>query len=208
MEPNFADVRMTIGRGVLGPTVNLFSLSRPVELTEDDYGLTAEPHKIKPRQFGKLELEVRYLVDSQLPEGGVDVVLGTKTRASRRSGISKFYAVGAVFVNSKFRGEGYGLAMYLKALDFVSSKGLWMCNDTKRSTSESASGTWRALFRYANKTLEGPPPPQRLFDYAKQDWAMGYSSRENNKDVVVPDHRPMYAAYGLNGRGQQILSAL
>lgn len=87
--------------------------------------------------------------------------------------------------------------MYLKALELASNQGYWLVNDTKRSTTESAYATWQALFRYTDATLVGPPAPENLFDYDRQEWAMGYHAEELGSDIIVPTHRPALAAFGL-----------
>ena len=110
LDPNFSGVRFTLGRGARGPTVNLISLGKPVSLTEEDKGWTAEPHKLKPRQFGKLELEKRFLTDDKLPEAAPEAFKGSKS-ALGRLGVATVFAVGSVFVNKDFQGEGYGLAL-------------------------------------------------------------------------------------------------
>jgi len=203
--PNWSGTKLSIGRGYLGPTVNLVSTGRPVALTEEDRGWTAEPHKLKPGQFGKLELERRLIYRDHVPPEAVAAFMGSKS-AFKRDGWAYVYAVTAVFVSKNFQGEGYGLAMYLKALELASIKGYWLMNDVKRSTSPSATATWKAVFRYAAKTVEGPPPPERLFDYAKQKEMLGYRANALGRyPTVVPTHRPVMAAFGLNERGVRAL---
>jgi hypothetical protein len=206
--PNLSGATLTVGRWDRGPSVNLVSTSRPVALTEEETGWTAEPWKLKPRQFGKLELEKRLLGLSDVPAGAPLAFKGSKSAFGKRYQLAEMFAVVSVFVSGDFQGEGYGLAMYLKALELVSVKGYWLVNDTKHSTSAGASATWRALFRYADKTLEGPPPPQQLFDYEKQAWAVGYSANAlSNRPTVVDTHRPVFAAFGLNRTGLKALQS-
>jgi len=181
--------------------VNLISLDKPVVITEADKGWTSEPRKLKPRQFAKLELQERFLSADHLPVEAVAAFAGSKSAFGKRHALATVFAVNAVFVNQAFQGKGCGLALYLKALELVSSKGYWLVNDTKRTTSESAVATWRAVFRYAVKTMEGVPLPERLFDYEKQAEVVGY--REG--DRVVSSHRPVMAAFGLNEAGAELL---
>lgn len=204
--PNLSGAKLTIGRGAFGPAVNLVSTGRPVTLTEDDFGWTAEPWKLKPRQFGKLQLERRFLSVSGVPTEAIAAFKGSKSAFSKRNELAEVFAVNSVFVSPDFQGEGYGLAMYLKALELVSVKGYWLVNDTKHSTTRGATATWKALFRYAAKTIEGPPPPERLFDYAKQEWAVGYTADALGRTPkVVQTHRPVLAAFGLNELGVMAL---
>ena len=204
--PNLSGAKLTIGRWALGPTVNLVSTGRPVALTEEEKGWTAEAWKLKPRQFGKLELEKRLLPVSALPAAARTAFRGSKSAFSKRYELAEVLAVASVFVSGDFQGEGYGLAMYLKALELASVKGYWLANDTKRSTSDSAAATWRALFRYADKTLEGPPPPEELFDYERQVTAVGYRANALSRyPTVVETHRPVFAAFGLNRMGVRAL---
>jgi len=206
--PNLSGAKFTVGRGVRGPTVNLVSTSRPVLLTEDDRGWTAEPWKLKPQQFGKLELEKRLLTLGSVPALAVAAFKGSKSAFSKRYELAEVFAVSSVFVNHDFQGEGYGLALYLKALELVSVRGYWLVNDMKSSTTASATRTWKALFRYAAKTVEGPPPPEKLFDYTKQAWVVGYRADAlGSSPKVVLTHRPMMGAFGLNERGMRALQS-
>jgi GNAT superfamily N-acetyltransferase len=166
-------VTLTIGRGYWGPTINLISAVKPVLLTEHERGWTAEPHKLKPRQFGKMELHPKAIAESDLPVGARAAFKGSKSAIGRYD-VAHIYEVMAVFVGRQFQGQGYGLAMYLKALELAASHKCWLVNDTRQATSPSAYATWRRLIGYAAKSLVGPPPPQKLFDYERQRWAMGY----------------------------------
>ena len=121
--PNLSGAKLTIGRWALGPTVNLVSTGRPVALTEEEKGWTAEAWKLKPRQFGKLELEKRLLPVSALPAAARTAFRGSKSAFSKRYELAEVLAVASVFVSGDFQGEGYGLAMYLKALELASVKG-------------------------------------------------------------------------------------
>ena len=194
-------IRIAVGRGYYGPTVNLLGAGR-VSLTEHERGWMSEPHKLKPRQFGKLELDRRYLHKDVLPAGAPAAFVGTKSRFDRH-GFSNVLAVAGVFVGGAFQRQGYGLAMYLMALKIAASRGLWLVNDTKRSTSTEAQRTWRALFRYAARSIEGPPLPQELFDYKHQRMAVGYRHHglTSREDTVVATHRPVFGAFGLSGEG-------
>ena len=82
--PNLSGAKLTIGRWALGPTVNLVSTGRPVALTEEEKGWTAEAWKLKPRQFGKLELEKRLLPVSALPAAARTAFKGSKSAFSKR----------------------------------------------------------------------------------------------------------------------------
>jgi len=206
--PNLTGAKFTIGRGARGPKIRLEGTG-PVEFSEEELGWVVEPEKLKPRQFGELQLERRLLQETELPEGAVDAFKGSKS-AFDRDDFSTVFAVNSVVVSGKFQGKGYGLALYLKALELVSSKGYWLVNDTKASTTGSAAATWKALFRYANKTLEGPPPPQELFDYENQKDTKGYKEFGGTgygiPYRVVPTHRPAFCAFGLSGAGKKALA--
>jgi hypothetical protein len=206
LAPNSSGAKLTIGRGYYGPTVNLISTGQPVDLTEEDQGWMSEPGKLKPRQFGKLELERRFLSENELPPGAVEAFKSSKSNLGKHD-LATVFAVSSVFVNQDFKSKGYGLAMYLKALELVSSRGYWLVNDTKRSTSGSAATTWKALFRYAQKTLEGPPPPQKLLDPETLEYILGYPDSWPSLRVL-PTHRPAMAAFGLNGAGKKAMEDL
>jgi hypothetical protein len=204
--PNLSGAKLTVGRWARGPAVNLVSTDRPVTLTEKDMGWTAEPWKLKPRQFGKLELEKRFLGLKDVPAAAPLAFKGSKSAFGKRYELAEVFVVASVFVSKDFQREGYGLAMYLKALELASVKGYWLVNDTKLSTSAGAAATWKALFRYADKTLEGPPPPQEMFDYVTQTWKVGYRADAfGNHPTVVSTHRHVFAAFGLNRMGAEAL---
>ena len=57
-----------------------------------------------------------------------------------------------------------------------------------------------------DKTLEGPPPPEELFDYERQVTAVGYRANALSRyPTVVETHRPVFAAFGLNRMGVRAL---
>ena len=116
--PNLSGAKLTIGRWALGPTVNLVSTGRPVALTEEEKGWTAEAWKLKPRQF---ELEKIYI--HRRGAAARTAFRGSKSAFSKRYELAEVLAVASVFVSGDFQGEGYGLAMYLKALELASVKG-------------------------------------------------------------------------------------
>ena len=209
--PSLPGATLTVGRWSRGPTINLLSTGRPVALTEEEHGWTAEPWKLKPRQFGKLEMTKRLLGLKDLPAGASAAFKGSKSAFGKHYMLAEVFAIASVFVSGDFRRSGYGLAMYMKALELASVKGYWLVNDTKLSTSAGAAATWRALFRYADKTLEGPPPPEELFDYEHQAWKVGYrphADELSSYPTVVSTHRPVFAAFGLNRMGVKALRAL
>jgi hypothetical protein len=61
LEPNLIGAKITIGRGHLGPTINIISTGKPVSRTEADEGWAVTPERLKKKQFGQLQLEQRFL---------------------------------------------------------------------------------------------------------------------------------------------------
>ena len=169
--------------------------------------------KLKPAQLGASKSSSwlpggRGTIGAQRPAPAPPpgALQGLKSAFSKRYELAEVLAVASVFVSGDFQGEGYGLAMYLKALELASVKGYWLANDTKRSTSDSAAATWRALFRYADKTLEGPPPPEELFDLRIQVTAVATGptrSRAIRRSWRRTDR--VFAAFGLNRMGVRAL---
>lgn len=221
--PNLEDIKITVGRGGRGPTINLFSTEKPKavrdpgtinlhyknpQLTEKEEDWTLG-EKWKPKQIGKLYLEKRLLGSHKLAEGAPEAFKGSKSQASRKYNLSKVFAVYSVVIGGEYRNKGFGIALYLKALELASKRGLWLVNDTDSKTSGDAKRTWKALFRYASKTIMGPPAPELLFDYDKQEYEVGYRKYNlgDGGDTVVPTHRPMFGAYGLNSSGKKIIQA-
>lgn len=82
--PNLSGAKLTVGRWARGPAVNLVSTDRPVTLTEKDMGWIAEPWKLKPRQFGKLELEKRFLGLKDVPAEATIAFKGSKYAFGKR----------------------------------------------------------------------------------------------------------------------------
>jgi GNAT superfamily N-acetyltransferase len=189
--------------------VSLLSLAeKRARRTEWDEGYALDPRRLHPRQFGQLAFERRFLSKGDLPVGAEEAFKGSKSRFGRND-FATVLSVNTVFVAEAYKRKGYGLAMYLKALEYVSSRGYWLTNDTRRSTTGEAASTWQALFRYAQKKIHGPPPPERLFDYEKQEWGTGYYEFASDySQKLVTAHRPVFAAYALNGAGRAMLEKL
>ena len=221
--PNLEDIKVTVDRGGRGPTINLFSTEKPKavrvprrlpgnpQLTWKEEGLTLG-EEWKPKQIGKLYLEKRFIHADDYAEGAPEAFKGSKSWKPQNE-MAEVFAVYSVVIAGEYRNKGYGIVLYLKALELASKRGLWLVNDTKVKTSRAAKRTWKALFRYANKTIMGPPAPSKLFDYDKQEWAVGYRKWEQGRwgpfedGKVVSTHRPMFGAYGLNGSGKKIIQA-
>lgn len=123
-------------------------------------------------QFGSLVIRVEDTLQiNQISEEAREKI-APKSRKT-------FVAVDSVevsWLDPRFRGERFGLLLYLKAIQRADVAGRWFTNDLKNKTSSKAAKVWEALSRYTNDYVTG-----------------------------TYGQKPLYAAKGLNATGELIL---
>ncbi len=102
-----------------------------------------------------------------------------KLTGSDRTRKAAVCTLDAVFVAPQFRGQGYGLMLYAKAIELATARDMWLTNDFVASTSTAAAKVWRSLTKYVNVHVSG---------------------RYANRNRIV------YAAKGLNAQGKSLIA--
>ncbi len=204
INPSTTAMRVLSPSGVR-PLIELHSLSPDYQSTAKGLPYYFEPHEWKGTSlFAQLQLDVRTLKSdvvsfyfTQLRD------LGKKGDASQlvvpaelellqlmtgkvRPTKAEVLSVDAAYIAPKLRGQGYGLLMYLKAVDLAYKRGMWMTNDFVTSTSTKAAGLWKAIGKYTVESVDMP-------------------FRRNGLDATGKA-RTLYAAHQLNGAGKAIVS--
>jgi hypothetical protein len=181
---------------------DLFTNDLDVNLTDDEKNWSASPETFKPNQFARVELGKVLLSLDRVTDGEPppDVsaeatpfaqmlkAVKTKSTPSKRSPeLATVFSTRGAIVGSQFQGKGYGIALFLKMLEYASDEGYWLVSDFKQSDSPAGQGAWRALQRYAQRQYEGVY------------WT-----------TVLPPQtsHPFFAAYGVNPAGKKALSAM
>ena len=155
-----ADARVVVRTSSNDISISLFSQRD----SHKEVSLREQPDhvgdKFRPKQFAQLWAERRTLWHPD--HGGSTNDYGrngdktvTSLLSQQLSIVKKIevYSVGSVFVGKAYRGQGYGLALYLLALQYASEHGTWLTNDFQFSTSSKAAGLWKAISRYADVSL-------------------------------------------------------
>jgi hypothetical protein len=166
---------------------------KEVTLTDFEKNWILKPTALKKNQFARVEVEERIL-DGELRAPEFGAVLATssakKSAPSKRTGhegLSLVQSIAGAVVGKDFQQKGYGLLLFLAALQWASSKGYWLTSDFQFSDTAAAQATWQTLQSYAQQTFTG-----------------------KYRVTVLPPvtDQPLYAAYGLNAAGAALLEPL
>ena len=195
MNSDVEKVRLVVGRGRLGPTIRLFSDVKHAGIGDAERGWLVDP--VKPKEFAQCRIELHPLLSSDHhdQERGASPALtkafeGTKSRLMKKYDMHSVYSIAGVVVGEAFRGQGYGLLLFLKALELASEKNYWLTNDFKYSDTPAAMATWRALLPYTEKSYTGK--------HSVRQYDQGDKS----------GFRDFVAAYGLNAKGQKLMNSM
>lgn len=184
-------------RGYVRHTFNLHA--KGGGLSDVEKGYSYDPDSIKPDQFARLEIE-RESTGADYVPGLADALRAVKTKSTpkKNDDWTTLNSLRGVVVAPAFQGKGYGLALFLKALEFSTESGFWLANDFEGTDTADAQRTWRALEKYAEHFFEGEMGINR------ESYGAVYGGKW---DAATLAHgaAPFFAAYGLNAKGKKAL---
>jgi GNAT superfamily N-acetyltransferase len=201
-KPSRSEVTFKKGRSNLwGYVRHTFNLSaKDGGMTDYEKDWSYDPASIKPNQFARLETSREFLNAANVP-GLVAALRAVKTKSTpKRDDWTTLNSLRGVVVAEPFRGRGYGIALFLKALENSTERGLWLASDFKDKDTADAQRTWRALAKYAEHYFEGEHPIN----------PHGYSALVGKWDepTLARGGFPFFAAFGLNAKGKKMLSTM